>query len=429
MMPRNGLHLLLFSLLTLGAYIPSLTRAQKPLEADLDPLIHLPGAYALTPDDLETMFEKGSWNRNPYFKWLKEDKSRAIFQRKDMENLKVNLSLLGGTVPIEEAVVDFKDGKFLGVTISIYNWGDYNRGKASPRDYEEMPDAEFQDRFRSVGKHLGEQLAIRPSRRTAKPTQGVLTSGYIWISARGKAVLEHNPTENGEKKVFLRMRLARRDAEGAYEAATHARPGATARLSDLPRNVERNAEGDVFVANIPMVDQGAKGYCVVASAQRLFEYYGIPCDMHQLAMIAKSDPEKGTSSLEINRELGSIDHLFKTRFECLAVRHNAGLVELVDLKYVGDRVPSDDFHKMVRKSIDDGIPLLWSLELGKYKEEPPISEQTSGGHMRMIIGYNDAENRIIFSDSWGAGHEFKTMDATEAVRATQGLFLLKPIVR
>ena len=55
--------------------------------------------------------------------------------------------------------------------------------------------------------------------------------------------------------------------------------------------------------------------------------------------------------------------------------------------------------------------------------------QTSGGHMRMVIGYNDRGNRLIFSDSWGAGHEFKSMDASEAYRATHGLFSMKPIVR
>lgn len=428
MVPSHPFLVSLALLLGVSALSPK-ARAQTLLTADLDPLIHLPGAYDLTPEDLENMFEQGNWNRNPYFKWLREDKTRAIFQRKAMPNLEVALTLLGGTVPIEEAIVDFKDGKYLGTTISIYNWGDYNRAKTNPNLYEEIPEDDFQARFRAVGKHLGDQLATRPTRRTAKPTQGVLTSGYVWISARGKAVLEHNPTEDGEKRMFLRMRLAKRDAEGAYEAATQERPGATVRLSDLPGNVKRNAEGDVFVARIPMVDQGAKGYCVVASAQRLFEYYGIPCDMHQLGMIAGSDPERGTSSLEINRELGAIDHLFKTRFECLAVRHQSSLVELKDGKYVGDTIPDEDFHKMIRKSIDEGIPLLWSLELGRYPEEPAISEQTSGGHMRMIIGYNDETDTIIFSDSWGAGHEFKKMDAAHALNATQGLFLLKPIVR
>ncbi len=392
--------------------------AQK-LVADLDPFITLPGAYSLGPEDLESMFEKGNWNKNPYFKWLRSDKSRAIFQKKDMSNLKVDLTMLEGTVPVEEMVVDFKNGKFLGVTVSIYNRGD--GGEIAAED--------FQNRFRSMGKHIGTQLDVRPTRREAKPTQGLLTTGWIWISARGKAVLEHNPEAPGNTE-FLRMRLAKRDAEGAYEAATKARAGATVRLSDLPENVRRDSGGNVYVTNIPMVDQGAKGYCVVASAQRLFEYYGIPADMHQLAQIAGSDPESGTSPVIVNRELGAIDHLFKTRFECLAVgTSRGGLAELLDERYIGDPVSQDDFEKMIRDSVDDGIPLLWGLVVGQFKEDPPLTIQTEGGHMRMIIGYNDREDKIIFSDSWGAGHEFKTMNMENAYQATHGLFLLKPITR
>ena len=391
---------------------------QQSLTGDLDPFISLPGAYALTPDDLEKRFEQGNWSRNPYFKWLTEDKTRAIFQRKDTDNLKVNLTLLKGTVPIEEAVIDFKDGTLMGVTISIYNRGD---GGTITTD-------DFNKRFIAMGKHIGEQLAIRPTKREARPTQGLLTSGFLWISARGKAVLEHNAEAPGNTE-FLRMRLAKRDAGGAYEAAMQDRAGASVKLSALPGNLKRKEDGSVSITGIPMVDQGAKGYCVVASAQRLFEYYGIPCDMHQLAQIAGSDPERGTSSLEINEQLGAIDHFFKTRFTCLAVRQQSGLVELVDGKYVGPEVPEEAFHSMIRKSIDAGIPLLWSLEVGLFPEDPPLKEQASGGHMRMIIGYNPKTKRLIFSDSWGAGHEFKTMDANEAYKATHGLFVMKPTTK
>lgn len=404
----------LFAITSLFASV----RAQESLTADLDLLITLPEAYQLSPDDLEKRFDKGKWTRNPYFKWLTEDKSRAIFQRKDLDNLKVDLTLLKGTVPIEEAVIDFKDGKLLGVTISIFNRGD--GGSIAVDDFDK--------RFKSVGRHIGEQLQVSPTRREAKPTQGLLTSGFLWISARGKAVLEHNAEAPGNTE-FLRMRLARRDAGGAYEAAMQSRAGASVKLSELPSKVKRSESGDVFITGIPMVDQGAKGYCVVASAQRLFEYYGIPCDMHQLAQIAGSDPEKGTSSLEINNQLGAIDHLFKTRFACLAVAQPNGLVELIDGQYVGPPVPEANFHKMIRKSIDEGIPLLWSLEVGLFPEDPPLKEQTGGGHMRMIIGYNSTSNRLIFSDSWGAGHEFKSMDAEDSYKATRGLFMMKPTVR
>jgi hypothetical protein len=411
--PRPAVQALLAGALLVAGTL----RAQEALVADLDVFITLPDAYGLTPDDLEARYEQGSWNRNPYFKWLTEDRSRAIFQRKDMGNLKVDLRFLGGTVPVEELVVDFDEKGLLGITVSIYNRGD--GGSISLEEFNRRRDA--------LGRHLGQQLQVSPTGREARPTQGILTKGHAWVSARGKAILESNHDAPGTIE-FLRMRLARRNAGGIYEAALQARPGASVKLSELPRFVKSEG-GDVYIDDLPMVDQGAKGYCVVASAQRLFEFYGIPCDMHQLAQIAGSDPERGTSVIETNKELGRIDHLFKTRFTCLAVRQGLNLVELVDGRYVGKTIPDAKFHEHIRKHVDQGIPLLWALEVGAYPEEPPLKEQTSGGHMRMIIGYNTEKRQVLFSDSWGAGHELKRMDADHALRATHGLFVMKPTTR
>ena len=48
--------------------------------------------------------------------------------------------------------------------------------------------------------------------------------------------------------------------------------------------------------------------------------------------------------------------------------------------------------------------------------------------MRLIIGYNDKEQKLIFSDSWGAGHEFKRMKMSDAYKATKGVYSLRPTV-
>jgi len=76
-----------------------------------------------------------------------------------------------------------------------------------------------------------------------------------------------------------------------------------------------------------------------------------------------------------------------------------------------------------------GIPLLWGLELGKYPEEPPLKNQMSGGHMRLIIGWNQNTGQLIFTDSWGAGHEMKRMKISDAFRETHGLFAMQPTIR
>ncbi|MGB2403474.1 MAG: C39 family peptidase [Akkermansiaceae bacterium] len=392
---------------------------QYKLSANLDALIKLPEAYKITPEHLEREFGKGMFQKNPYFEWLSEHKDRAIFKRSPASNITVDLTILNGEIPIEELIIDFDNGKFLGVTVSIYNRGDGGS----------ISDTEFLRRFSATGKHLAKQLDTRPRKRDGNIRKGVMTDGYTWSSPRGKAVLLCNPDvgnyKQPEAKEFIRMRLARKDAKGIYQAALQERSQATVRKSRLVTNVRKN-DGYVYIHGIPMVDQGNKGYCVVASAQRLFEYYGIACDMHQLAQLAKSDPNRGTNALYINQQLGRIDYLFKTRFKCLAVSHDGQLVELKDDKYVGKVIPRRSYDKFITSNIDKGIPLLWALELGIKPESPQINLQTSGGHMRMIHGYNKAKNEIVFTDSWGAGNDFKTMNADDAHQVTRGLYVMTP---
>jgi hypothetical protein len=48
--------------------------------------------------------------------------------------------------------------------------------------------------------------------------------------------------------------------------------------------------------------------------------------------------------------------------------------------------------------------------------------------MRLIIGYNTATNEILYSDSWGAGHELKRLGLAEAFCATHGIYSIQPIL-
>ncbi len=62
--------------------------------------------------------------------------------------------------------------------------------------------------------------------------------------------------------------------------------------------------------------------------------------------------------------------------------------------------------------------------LGKLEETPAIPG--FGGHMRMIIGYNDKAKDLLYTDTWGAGHELKRMPLTEGWTITLGLYSLQP---
>ena len=403
--------------LATSALIGSL--AANPIPLPLDSLLDIPKNWQMTPEAFEKRFKAGN---TKLYTWLTKDRTRAKISRNLYGRDRIALSLFDGKVQAQEAIVDFADGKLNLITVSIYN-----RADSGPITAED-----FVAKFTATGKAMGEIIGTAPRRREADLNSGLLTEGYSWYSQdSGIALLEHNDGAREEAdREFLRLRVARPKASGSLaKSMTHTRGGAATRLSDLPENVRKNENGDVFISGLPMVDQGDKGYCVVASAQRVFEYIGIGADMHQIAEISEADPRRGTSTMAMAKELDKIDYRFKTRLDIIGM----GMpLREIDVRrgeyYTGDRVDERKFLKEIRSHIDSGLPLLWSLQLGYFPEKPQLSPQTSGGHMRMIIGYNDTSEEIIFSDSWGAGHESKKMKMSHAYKASHGLFVLKPTV-
>lgn len=406
-----------FSILVAAGLTLPLSAAGVP--CPLDPLLKAPECWQMTTEQFEKTFTS---NGNKLYVWLTQDKTRAKINRSLYNNVVIDLTAFDGKVPAQEAIVDFADAKLNLVSISIYNRGD--TGDISAED--------FKERCTTIGKALGESLKTKTTRRMANPSTGLLTEGFSWDSRPNAiALLEHNEGALGTgKREFLRLRLARPNAGGSLAASMrHSRGGAATKLSDLPRNVVKNDAGDVFIDKVPMVDQGKKGYCVAASVQRLFEYYGIGADMHQIAEVAGSDPARGTNTLVMSKELDKIDYRFKTRLTIIGMGQPMTEVEKKrDEYYVGKPVDESVFLKAVRSNINDGVPLLWSLEVGRYPEIPQLKTQMIGGHMRMIIGYNDKTQELIFSDSWGAGHEAKRMNMSHAYQASHGLFVIKPTV-
>jgi len=383
---------------------------------DLDFLLDFPAAWQMSTDAMESRFDIADhgFKEQPFFQWLSASKDRLRFARKPFTNITVDLRLFGGRVTVDEAVVDFKNGSPAIASISVYNRGD--SGGMSP--------AEFDALYKACGQSLGQVLKVSPQRQQPGANAAVKTVGYQWRSPLCIAQLEHNDYA-GKKNTqpeFLRLKLA---APGNKDWSFGSSPTglltSNVGRSSLLKNVTKNADGDVFITGVPMVDQGAKGYCVVASCQRLFEYYKIACDQHEMAQLAGSSAETGTSSLAMEAVLDKIDNRFKTRFK--------PLISPTLRRERNYRAPDGKkFGEWIQEYINQGIPLLWALELGIAAEEPPLQSagQISGGHMRMIIGHNQAKNQLIFTDSWGAGHEMKRMSQTAALPVTSGLYVVQP---
>ena len=234
----------------------------------------------------------------------------------------------------------------------------------------------------------------------------------------------------------------------------------------VPRShVARGEDGTVELKDVPMVDQGQKGYCAAATVARIMGYYGYDfLDQHQIASWAKSDADRGTNERMLDaiagvlhdryklvyREVpGSANDFFKLVEEYNKAAKRAKKPEVSLKPMPGTRVVdagavwrqfqpdvlreartknqmrNNLFFDNIRKSIDAGVPVIWSVMLGLVPENPPLP-QTFGGHMRLIIGYNEERGEVIYSDTWGAGHERKHMPDDWAWTITHNLFYLNP---
>ncbi|WP_395741636.1 hypothetical protein [Prosthecobacter sp.] len=391
-------------------------RRLPELSANLDSLLNFASLWKWSAADFENIYipkleNPETQRKPPQFEWMSASKDRARFSRHMFSNVETKLTMFGGSVNVEEAVVEFVNGRAARATVSFYNRGD--SGDIEVKEFERI--------FKLIGQNLGQVMKVAPKRQTLSSNAALPTTGWNWTSPAGIALLEYNEYNTPGKTTnpeFLRLKLA---APNQADWSMGKMATGVQRM-ELVQRVKKTADGDVYISGVPMVDQGQKGYCVAASCQRLFEYMRIPCDQHEMAKLVSADAESGTGILAMQKSLAKIDGAFKVTFKPLINP---------ETYYSGPnkrRVSDKAFVSLVKEYADKGVPLLWGLALGERPEIPPLpmGGQVSGGHMRLIIGYNLAKNQLLFTDSWGAGHELKRMAMPDAYAVTIGLYSMAP---
>ncbi|MEZ0276274.1 MAG: hypothetical protein ACAH88_15300, partial [Roseimicrobium sp.] len=137
---------------------------------NLDPLLSLPALWSLTPERVESIFAVPGGQESPYYQWLTTDKSGVRFSRRPFSNVEIDLSVFDGSVPVDEAVIEFSKGKATKVTVSLYNRGD--SGQVAP--------GEFDRRYKTAGVAVGKWLGVRPTERRPGAQSAVKIGGWAW---------------------------------------------------------------------------------------------------------------------------------------------------------------------------------------------------------------------------------------------------------
>lgn len=386
----------------------------KPsLSANLDALLNFGPLWQWSPEDFEKAYtpkagKEEDQKEPPQFEWLSASKDRARFSRHMFGNVETKLTMFGGSINVEEAVVEFVNGKAARATLSFYNRGD--SGDISKADFDRV--------FKTVGQNLGQVTKVAPKRQVLSSNAALPVTGWMWSAPAAIALLEYNDYTKGGQPEFLRLKLAA-PSQADWNMG---RLATGIQRMELLKRVTKRPDGDVFISGVPMVDQGQKGYCVAASCQRLFEYMRIPCDQHEMAKLVSIDAESGADVRVMQRSLAKIDGTFNVTFKPLINP------EVYYSNNGKRRVSEKEFLSLVKEYTDKGVPLLWGLSLGQKPENPPLPNggQVSGGHMRLIIGYNAAKRQLLFTDSWGAGHELKRMEMLDAYDVTMGVYSMAP---
>ena len=430
-------------------------------------------AWELTPEEFEKKFRK-------FFVWLEKDKKEGARYYAVSNPKKLYLSGLR----VWEAVARFKDGKFQHIEVSLYNRGDASisvivtknedSDKVSVKQTKLTP-TEFKELLKDLNTKINDWLQTKgkalPPKKLVGGSKDIIYEKY-WVNGDQCVGLQWSITKAGSSFTpqYIKFTYSKFDPHNDPRmlSTRNKNKGRLKHARKIKDNVTKK-DGYVYIDNVPMVDQGPKGYCAVAATERILRYYGSQVDQHELAQlvsssIAGTDPHKmmvmlkkaapqlgvkvyfymkppdfsnGYDSRDVRDIIKEIDYFNKYlkakkvhtrmpyRFPLITATNDTTKQLYKDFECKKHCSNFKKFKANIKRNIDQGIPIAWALVLG-YVPENGTTPQTEGGHMRLIIGYKQDMSELVFSDSWGAGHEFKTIKTDDAWIVTTFYAAFKP---
>ena len=319
-----------------------------------------------------------------------------------------------------------------------------------------------EDKFNGIVDNVTKALTKaygNPSAPTAAASVIVRAKSLAWKCPAGSVRLEWSSTRADRARNIAYRAEFIRVVVGAPQ--TLATPSAAATRWNPADQLRTNPEGDKWIATVPMVDQGQKGYCAVATGERVLRYFGKDADEHELAQACQT--EDGTSGAKFEEQMKRVATRFGLRFQTYLSGGDEKMINKILKDYTAagkkkdgtpipqqlqqnpylfysaldalkpeqlaavrqaDKIGIALLDRSVRESIDRANPVIWAVHLGIIPE--PDIPQAQGGHIRLIIGYNAKTAEILYSDSWGPKHELKRMKIADAWAETFGLYVMRP---
>ena len=320
------------------------------------------------------------------------------------------------------AVLYGNSGKVEHVSIVFANKGDFKfSNPPSAGEISDMQRAIERD-FGQIRNLLSEQFG-EPDRQQFGAGRGIKQLIERWDWKSHAFILA---SKDGEYTSMKIMHSLVADNKGLGEKISDA---ALRRLA--VDNIIKKANGDVLVGNIPMVDQGPKGYCVPATFERYLRYMQIPADMYILAMAGQTQVGGGTSLAKI---IDAVDGYVGSQNR--SMKEISGEIKLRTVKkYVDEGLPiiwtmfsSRKYNSFVNKRTTERLSVNdWKVWKDRSKNEARdihLLKDFMSAHACMIIGYNNKTEEIAVSDSWGPSYAVRWVPVDQIEQVSQGSIYL-----
>lgn len=177
--------------------------------------------------------------------------------------------------------------------------------------------------------------------------------------------------------------------------------GKTSRISDsamcerMKNNVVHRPNGDLIIQNIPMVDQGPKGFCVPATYTRVLLYAGVPADLYLLALLGHTDVGGGTSTIAMENSARALAASYGRSITSVSPSLDLSKLEtffekgipLTWAMVVDEKLDHDLSSRLRQRTESD--PESWIKTLAeKRKAARSIKKNLNNGHVCLLIGLN-----------------------------------------
>lgn len=356
---------------------------------------------------------------------------------------------------VAEILAFFTDNKLSGLDIYLYNVGD------SPN---KLGKKQYQDEVARCNRILAEKNPDVQPKRMSRNLGKSSVVAHVYKTEKADYMLRYSSGSDRGEYIVLSCYPAGQ-APDSLRSAISVGKGAGENLAD---RIEYKDNGDVFI-NVPMVDQGEKGYCVPATVSRIINYYGQKVDQHLIAQLMGTDAKDGTKMDDAmkalrkasgklglkNREIIDGETFTTVKgYRKMAKEYNKIVKDMnkkikdkesrkKEIALDSKTVPAIDpeiliscrgsekravanFAGEVVRNINQGEVLCWAVVVFKAGKEGKAQPGVPAGHYRIINGYNSKTREIIFTDSYGLGHESSRCSFEEAWAMTVKLFSITP---